>query len=903
MPRTTETFRVFISSPSDLGHERGIVKAAVISASRVLSARNISLEPWLWEEDTTSEFNGNPQEVISSQLGEYDFYIGLMGSSFGSPTLKFGSGTEEEFHDAMVAFEAGKLRRVGFFFKEVLVDISKLNSTSIAQIQKISEFRDATGKLGLYKLFATDQKLTEIATEYLLRSFDDYHGPGTSAANGSPIGDDQVASTRSPIFSTFARDVLSALDKEITGGETGVSLDDLWVDLDLRGSVISKNGSIVTRVYDVEAIAKEAVAGHSLHISGRDASGKTAVCTRLFLSLYDKGFYPVLLSGKEIKFSDRNRFLNRVRSRISEQYEGISQSQSKFLEHDQIIVLLDDFDLIPLNTKLMLDVAAYCKETFHSLVIATSISFTFSVIEQSDEVRILGQLIKAEIQDLGQKKRYDLVEKWYHLKSNYGNESSLRHKIELARSEINRILITHIVPRTPVIVLILLQALDNNQMSDLAQSGYVRYYKFLIDNAILRNLRIDEAELAYALLPELAWATYNTESKELSSTEAEHVVEDFSTKRALRKPALYSTLERLRDIGMFDRVETSYRFKHPYAYNFFLAEYLSNNLASQRITELVQNLCVGSWSKDHATILVFLSFHSNSPLITNSLITQLNSLYKEAPELDFLGGNTEAINKLITVVPKQIVDQSRTKESRDSRLKAQDTADMSATKKEEADQGSPLSDMESVFMAVEVLGHIMRNHYARLDAEPKREMFEAVTSAVLRCAGGFISLLSHNIEVLVSYTAAALANVTDDQDVEGLEAFTRSLVFLLAVGFVYHCCKKLAVAVGDENLEITYHQSVRFNSSVSRKFLDAIIKLDCFQKFPAQDLTKLVALLDGNHVANATLRAAVSERLDMRPPNNRSDFQKYCQIVGLEPIPRLIERQRLGSKSDLNQKP
>jgi hypothetical protein len=70
MPRQTVEYRVFISSPSDITEDRQVAKRAVEAASRMLSSKNIRLEPWLWEENATSEFGKAAQEVIASQLGD-----------------------------------------------------------------------------------------------------------------------------------------------------------------------------------------------------------------------------------------------------------------------------------------------------------------------------------------------------------------------------------------------------------------------------------------------------------------------------------------------------------------------------------------------------------------------------------------------------------------------------------------------------------------------------------------------------------------------------------------------------------------------------------------------------------------------------------------------------------------
>jgi hypothetical protein len=786
MPVSTETYRVFISSPSDVAEDRQTAKGAVLSASRLLAAKGIRLEPWLWEEDTTSEFGRPPQDVISGQLGGYDFYIGLMGSNFGSPTAHFGSGTEQEFYEALQSYEAGKIKKIGFFFKKVQIDTSALSTTHIMQLQKVTTFREKIRDLGLYKPFESAQVLTAQVTEFLVTAFD----PDLKPKQSNPLspGGPSVADEHSPISPSFYRDVLNAVDKDIASDIIGCKLDDLFVELSMKASLTNETGKISVISYDAKAIAKSVTEGRCFQICGEETAGKTTICGRIFIRLHEAGFYPVLIQGGKIRAANRDRFRNMVTVQLAQQYENLSQEQARRLPNSKIVVVLDDFDIVGLNASLSLDLLSYIQETYHACVISTSISYNFAIYEKTDSVSILSRFVRAEIQEMGQRQRYEIIEKWYGVRSpSAENKDKLLFKIDQTRIEINRILITHIVPRTPLIILILLQAIDCGQVADLSQSGYVRYYKFLIDNTILRNLRIDEAEHAYALLPELAWAAYNSSNRELCPGLAEQVVERFAERRALRKATLFRVLEDLRAIGMFDRVSANYRFRHDYAYYFFLADYMNQRLQYEEMRKLVLSLCHESRSREVTNILVFLSFHSDSTVIMDSLVTQLEGSYKGVSALDFSGAQTETINRLLVVAPRQVVDHDMAKEGREMRLEAEDASDEAQDNLSVAN--SQMGEMESVFSAVEVLGHILRNHYARLDAHPKARIFEAATGAILRCAGNFINGLIERCDFLINIVSNSLSILDDKSRDEERITIARTVIFLIAFGFLYHCCK------------------------------------------------------------------------------------------------------------------
>ncbi|MEO1364595.1 MAG: DUF4062 domain-containing protein, partial [Pseudomonadota bacterium] len=98
--------RVFVSSPGDLTAERDLVVSICEELTLDLgSLHGFVIEPIRWETHTHSSVGRRSQAVISSQLPQYDIYLGIMGFYFGTETGLYGSGTEEEFEDAVLGFE------------------------------------------------------------------------------------------------------------------------------------------------------------------------------------------------------------------------------------------------------------------------------------------------------------------------------------------------------------------------------------------------------------------------------------------------------------------------------------------------------------------------------------------------------------------------------------------------------------------------------------------------------------------------------------------------------------------------------------------------------------------------------------------------------------------------------
>lgn len=100
-PQTVRPIRVFVSSPGDVQEERDVLDEVVTRINRTQgNDQGVRLEIWKWE-DAVPQVGPKAQDVIDAQTPGYDIYLGIMAYRFGSPTGRYGSGTEKEFKDAV----------------------------------------------------------------------------------------------------------------------------------------------------------------------------------------------------------------------------------------------------------------------------------------------------------------------------------------------------------------------------------------------------------------------------------------------------------------------------------------------------------------------------------------------------------------------------------------------------------------------------------------------------------------------------------------------------------------------------------------------------------------------------------------------------------------------------------
>jgi anti-sigma regulatory factor (Ser/Thr protein kinase) len=212
MPVTRTILRVFVGSPGDMTPERAALDQVVNELNRTWgNTSRVFLELIKWETHGYPGIADDSQAVINEELlNDYDIFIGLMWTRFGTPTNRAGSGTEEEFDRAYEQFKRNpKQIRVMFYFKEAPVAPLALDP---AQLVSIKNFRDQLGEKGaLYWTFNESDEFARLARIHLSLALQDY---------GKGWGIDIEADAKSD-----KRDVIST-EVEVAG-ENSVDQDDV----------------------------------------------------------------------------------------------------------------------------------------------------------------------------------------------------------------------------------------------------------------------------------------------------------------------------------------------------------------------------------------------------------------------------------------------------------------------------------------------------------------------------------------------------------------------------------------------------------------------------------------------------------------------------------------------------
>jgi len=168
MPRNITSLQVFVASPSDVNEERECLEAIVSELNLVWAETlGVQLELVRWETHAKPGFGREPQDVINTCVGdEYDIFIGVMWSRFGTPTTKADSGTHEEFQRAYERFKKNPDEvSIMLYFKNQPIAPADIDPD---QIKKINSFKEELGPAGgLYFQFDDTKEFNSLVRIHL----------------------------------------------------------------------------------------------------------------------------------------------------------------------------------------------------------------------------------------------------------------------------------------------------------------------------------------------------------------------------------------------------------------------------------------------------------------------------------------------------------------------------------------------------------------------------------------------------------------------------------------------------------------------------------------------------------------------------------------------------------------
>ena len=175
MPRERVTvYDLLISCPGDVIEYLELIKEAVDNFNKLYGyLNNIQVSVKHWSTDSFPESGDKPQELLNKQIvRDCDAAVAIFWTRFGTATDRYGSGTEEEIEEMLLA-----KKQVFMYFLDIPITPSEINEEQFTAVKNFkerykdrgifftvkdkSEFkRQFTNHLTLYFLNLVDKKET-----------------------------------------------------------------------------------------------------------------------------------------------------------------------------------------------------------------------------------------------------------------------------------------------------------------------------------------------------------------------------------------------------------------------------------------------------------------------------------------------------------------------------------------------------------------------------------------------------------------------------------------------------------------------------------------------------------------------------------------------------------------------
>lgn len=166
MANDVRMYDMLISCPGDVEDAVDVIRDVIDNFNQQFNdTLLIGIRPRYWKKSGFSQSGAKPQELLNKQFVEKcDLAVAVFKTRFGTPTDKFGSGSEEEIE---IMLQAGK--QVFLFFDETpVVDHTAINPQ---QLQKVRDFKAQYVNKGIYWSYKSLENFREIFNAHITRYF------------------------------------------------------------------------------------------------------------------------------------------------------------------------------------------------------------------------------------------------------------------------------------------------------------------------------------------------------------------------------------------------------------------------------------------------------------------------------------------------------------------------------------------------------------------------------------------------------------------------------------------------------------------------------------------------------------------------------------------------------------
>jgi len=676
-----------------------------------------------------------------------------------------------------------------------------------------------------------------------------------------------------------------------------MTLEDIFIYQDLSAVNNNKKNQSILLEYNSKQLKNLHEIGHTI-IYGAETSGKTSLIRILQLKYKRDGLVPVVIDGKDIKSNDfqSTKIKTLILKAFKSQYENDHKTISTFeqLDKDQVLLLIDDFQDVSLNTEYKSEfITNLLKLQYKNVIFFAHESLLLEATTESFLAESLVDFKHFQLLELGHKLREEMIRKWISL----GRETDVEYKdlIFMSREKsksINTTIGYNIVPAYPIYILTLLQALEVNDSHMLEKSSYGHYYHFLIMQYLNTDtpMKVKDINTIFKYTSTLAFECIK--HKKHTFTYQDLIAFDRAYCLEKKFEPTFNIIDKLLKSNIISEYEEEYRFSHNYLYYYFVAQYFSDNINSHEVKTVIEKMCKRLYRTEFANIIIFLMHHSSQIFILDLLIKETKEIFKEISEFSFAPEELYNINSSIKADRLKLKNRTL-EETREIELDREETAhNISAhnhkNDRDEADYNEDIQELNTfsklnlAFKMIEILGEIIKNYSGSLDGYIKLSLIQEVYSVGLRSQKSLIEFIENNHDLLLKEIKEVIEKkhyVTEDKKSEAAANMIFGMVSSISTGLI----KKIAKAVASQDLKLIYTELLESDkNNIAKQLITQAIALDFRNGLKSKDIEDIHKSLvrENNRIAASTLKRLVLEHLYMFDIEH-SKKQSICEKLDI----------------------
>lgn len=625
-----------------------------------------------------------------------------------------------------------------------------------------------------------------------------------------------------------------------------------------------------------------------LIISGPENIGKSSLLKKLFQHLHKSGKIPVLIDGYAIKSTNPDDFKKVLEKSFTDQYTTDIE-YFKQLNQSKIIILLDNFNKIKINTRYKAHLLKNLIDHFPNLIITGNELTTVEdiVADSNIEEDLFSTFSQYEIKEFGHQLRAQLINRWNTIGIELTiTEDERIRKLHQCESIINTVTGTNFVPCYPFFILTILQSIEVGNSNNLSASTFGYYYHYLIQKALNSELSQREITEYDNYLSELAFYFFKKDAIDFDSDAVakfdSYYRENYTISHTL--PKIISNLIKTKILKTSNGV---LEFKYTYISYYFTSKFLSDHMGNIETKKEISRLIKTLHKAENANILMFLTHHSKDTFLIEKLLEQAREIFKKVEPCK-LEDDIKKINELGDKIPGLVFENRSVDEYRAEENHIKDQHLVEANDFEVVENGNEIdivAQLNTAFKSIEIVGQILKNNYGKIDNTSIENLLEETILLGLRALNIFFKIIENNSEFVVNQVNSVITEIEKARgkkldNPKKIEDLSRSTLFGLCNQISYSFIKKISDSLGTEYLSDIFEKIYDKQNFTSVKLLKVAIKLDHHSSFPDSEIKLLSKDFVSNPLATNVLKRLVVNYLYLYPTDhkNKSRILEFLNI-------------------------